>query len=136
MASPTFFNAWKDNLVEVVNCATDQFAVALTAAANAPVATNSVLADLTQVSYTNLSTRNITTSSSSQTTGTYSLVFTDLVLTASGAVATFRYVVIYDDTPSSPADPLMLFYDYGGNVTLADTETFTLDFGSSVFTLT
>ncbi len=137
MASPTFFNAWKDNVVEVAQSATDQFVVALTAAASAPVATNSVLADLTQISYTNLSTRNITTSSSSQTTGTYSLVFADLVLTASGgAVATFRYVVIYDDTPTSPADPLVLFYDYGGNVTLADTETFTIDFGSSVYTLT
>lgn len=136
MASPTFFNAWKDNVVEVAQSATDQFVVALTAAANAPVATNSVLADLTQISYTNLSSRNITTSSSSQTSGTYSLVFADLVLTASGgAVATFRYVVIYDDTPTSPADPLVLFYDYGSNVTLADTETFTLDFGSSVYTL-
>ncbi len=137
MASPTFFNAWKDNLVEVVQSATDQFVVALTAAASAPVATNSVLADLTQISYTNLSSRNITTSSSSQTTGTYSLVLTDLVLTASGgAVATFRYVVIYDDTPTSPADPLVLFYDYASNVTLADTETFTIDFGSSLYTLT
>jgi len=136
MASPTFFNAWKDNVVEVVNSATDQFVVALTAAANAPVATNSVLADLTQISYTNLSSRNITTSSSSQTSGTYSLVFADLTLTASGgSVATFRYVVIYDDTPTSPADPLVLFYDYGSNVTLADTETFLIDFGSSVYTL-
>ena len=136
MASPTFFNAWKDNVVEVVHSGTDQFVVALTAAANAPVATNSVLADLTQISYTNLSSRNITTSSSSQTSGTYSLVFADLVLTASGgSVATFRYVVIYDDTPSSPADPLVLFYDYGSNVTLLDTETFTLDFGSSLYTL-
>ena len=136
MASPTFFHAWKDNVVEVAQSATDQFVVALTAAANAPVATNSVLADLTTISYTNLSSRNITTSSSSQTTGTYSLVFTDLVLTASGTVATFRYVVIYDDTPTSPADPLVLFYDYGANVTLLDTETFTVDFGSSVYTLT
>src|SRR6266545_5300631 len=137
MASPTFFNAWKDNLVEVVQSATDQFVVALTAAASAPVATNSVLADLTQISYTNLSSRNITTSSSSQTSGTYKLILTDLVLTASGgAVATFRYVVIYDDTPTSPADPLVLFYDYASNVTLADTETFTIDFGSSLYTLT
>lgn len=137
MASPTFFHAWKDNLVEVVHSGTDSFVVALCAAASAPVATNSVLADLTQISYTNLSARTLTTASSSQTTGTYSLVFNDLVLTAGGgSVATFRYVVIYDDTPSSPADPLMLFYDYGSNVTLADGETFTLNFGSSVYTLT
>jgi hypothetical protein len=137
MAALNWFNAAKENIVESCNLGSDQFVVALCAAASAPVATNSVLADLTQISYTNLSTRNITTASSSQTSGTYSLVLTDLVLTASGgAVATFRYVVIYDDTPTSPADPLICWYDYGGNVTLADTETFTIDFGASLFTMT
>lgn len=114
---------------------TDQLVVALTAAASAPVATNSVLLDLTPISYTNLSTRNITTSSSGHTTGTYSLVLTDLVLTASGAVATFRYVAIYNDTPTTPADPLICWYDYGSDVTLADGETFTIDFGATLFTL-
>lgn len=137
MASYNKHNAFVENVAEAVhNLGTGQLVVALTAAANAPVAGNSVLADLTQISYTNLSSRNITTSSSSQTSGTYSLVLTDLVLTASGgAVATFRYVDIYNDTPTSPADPLICWYDYGGNVTLADTETFTIDFGSSLFTL-
>jgi hypothetical protein len=127
--------AWAENMVEGANCGTDQFVVALTAAANAPVATNSVLADLTQVAYTNLSTRNITTSTSTHATGTYSLVFTDLVLTASGNVATFRYVDVYDDTVTSPADPLVCWFDYAGDVTLADGETFTIDWGSSLFTL-
>ena len=109
--------------------------VALTAAANAPLATNSVLADLTQISYTNLSARVITVTSSSQSSGTYSLVLADLVLTASGAVATFRYVDIYNDDPTSPADPLIAWYDYGSDVTLANTETFTIDFGSSFYTV-
>jgi len=92
------------------------------------VATNSVLADLTEISYTNLSTRVITTTSSAQTSGTYKLILTDLVLTASGAVATFRYIVIYNDTPTSPANPLVGWYDYGSDITLADTETLTIDF--------
>lgn len=136
MASPTFFQAWKENLVEVANCGTDTFVVALCAAASAPVATNSVLADLTTISYTNLSSRTLTTASSTQTTGTYSLTFNDLVLTAGGgSVATFRYVVIYDDTPTSPADPLVMFYDHGSNVTLADGETYTIDFSGAAFTL-
>lgn len=136
MATFNKHNAWVENMVEVANCGTDQFTVALCAAANAPVAGNSVLADLTQISYTNLSSRDITTSSSSQTAGTYSLVLTDLVLTASGgSVATFRYVDIYDNTPTSPADPLAAWFDYGSNVTLADTETFTLDFGANFFTV-
>jgi hypothetical protein len=114
----------------------DTFVIALTPTASAPVATNSVLADLTQISYTNLSARTLTTSSSTQTTGTYSLVIADLTLTASGgAVAAFRYVVTYDDTPSSPADPLVCWHDYGSSVTLNDTETFTCDLGSSLFTV-
>ncbi len=121
---------------ESVNCGTDTFTVALTATANAPVNTNTVLANLTQISYTNCSTRVLTTSSSSQTTGTYTLVLADLTLTASGgAVAAFQYVVIYDDTPTSPADPLVCWFDYASAVTLADTETFLLDFGASLYSV-
>lgn len=136
MAAYNKFNAWAENMVEIANCGSDLFTLALTAAANVPVATNSVLADLTQIAYTNLSARDLTTSSSTQTSGTYSLVLADLVLTASGgSVATFRYVVCYDNTPTSPADPLVCWHDYGSNVTLADTETFTYDLGASLFTL-
>lgn len=136
-ASYNKFQAFVEHLCEKVhNLASDQLVVALCAAANAPVATNSVLANLTQISYTNLSSRNLTTSSSSQTAGTYSLVLVDLVLTASGTVATFRYVVIYNDTPTSPADPLICWFDYGADVTLTSGESLTLDFGSSLFTLT
>ena len=58
-----------------------------------------------------------------------------MVLTASGAVATFRYVVIYNNTPTSPADPLLAFYDYGSDLTLASGETLTLDFTTSTFTV-
>jgi len=116
----------EDWLEGVYTASTDQFTVALTAAANAPVATNSVLANLTEISYTNLSARNLTTSTSSQTSGTFTQLFADLVLTASGAVATFRYVVIYNNTPTSPADPLLCWYDYGSDLTLASGETLTL----------
>lgn len=125
--------SWSERMVEDAQCGTDQFVVALTAAANAPVAGSAILTDLTQISYTNLSSRNLTTSSSSQAGGTYSLVFSDLVLTASGSVATFRYVDIYDDTATN--DPLVSWFDYGGDVTLAASETFTLDFGASFFTV-
>lgn len=109
--------------------------VALTAAANAPVATNSILANLTQVSYTNLSSRVVTGITAEHTTGTVTLTADDLVLTASGAVATFRYVVIYNDDPTSPADPLIAWWDYGSDVTLASGETFTIDFTSGFATL-
>lgn len=128
MATFNKFNAFVENLAEKVhNLGSDQLVVALTN--SAPSASNSVLADITQITYTNLSSRNITTSSSSQTSGTYRLILTDLVLTASGgSVGPFRYVVIYNDTPTSPADPLIGYYDYGSSITLADGETLTIDF--------
>ena len=136
MATYQKFNQTVEDFANgVYNCATDQFTVALTAAANAPVAANSVLSDLTQISYTNLSSRNLTTSSSGQTSGTFTQLFSDLVLTASGAVATFRYIVIYNNTPTSPADPLLSFYDFGSDLTLASGETLTIDFTTSTFTL-
>jgi hypothetical protein len=110
--------------------------VALCAAANAPVAGNSVLGDLTQISYTNLSSRVITGITAEQSSGTLSLTATDLVLTASGAVATFRYVVIYNDDPTSPADPLICFFDHGSDVTMANGETYTIDIPTNLFTAT
>ncbi|MBA2347475.1 MAG: hypothetical protein H0V81_04200 [Solirubrobacterales bacterium] len=129
MATFNKFDAFVENLAEGVhNLQTGAITVALTAAANAPVATNTVLANLTQVAYTNLSARVVTITSSAQASGTYKLIGTDLVLTATGAVATFRYVVLYNDTPTSPADPLIGWYDYGSDVTLANGETFTIDF--------
>lgn len=136
MATLNFFNVFKDDIAEGVHTfASDSFVVALTN--TAPVATNTVLANITEIAYTNLSSRALTISSSTQTSGTYRWIVNDLVLTASGAVATFRYVVIYNDTPTSPADPLICWYDHGSAVTLADTETFTIDFDGTngVFSL-
>jgi hypothetical protein len=130
MATFNKINAFVENVAEAVhNFGTHAFVLFLCAAANAPVATNSVLGDLTTIAYTNLSSRAITTSSSSQTSGTYRWIATDVVLTAGGgAVAAFRYVGIYNDTPTSPADPLVGWYDYGSALTLNDTETLTVDF--------
>lgn len=130
MATYNKFQAFVEDIAEKVhNLASDALTIALTATANAPVATNSVLANLTQIAYTNLSTRVIgAPTSSAQSSGTYKLVLPDLVLTASGAVAAFQYVALYNDTPTSPADPLIAWWDYGASVTLANLETFTVDF--------
>jgi hypothetical protein len=142
MATYNKINDWAENMGEVADFDADQFIVALSNTAPGAEGTpptgdgNGVLANVTQISYTNLSTRNLTLASSSQTAGTYTIDFNDLVLTASGAVATFRYVYIYDDTPTSPADPLVCYFDYGEGVTLADTETFTIAFNASgLFTI-
>lgn len=130
MATYNKFNAAIEHIYEGVhNFATAALTVALCTHANIPAYTTAaVLADITPIAYTNLSARVLTQSSSAQTSGTYKLVIADLVLTASGAVATFRHVVIYNDTPTSPADPLVCGFDHGSDVTLANGETYTLDF--------
>jgi len=135
VAATKFYQVVEDKEEGVYTSSTDQFTVALCTHANIPVVTNTVLANLTEIAYTNLSSRNITTSSSGQTTGTFTQLFTDLVLTASGAVATFRHVVIYNNTPSSPLDPLVFWFDYGSDLTLATSETLTLDWTTSSWTV-
>lgn len=136
MATFNKFQPFAEAVYEKVhNLGSDQITVALSNAANAPVNTMATLSQVTQIAYTNLSTRNVTTSSSAQTSGTYKLVLTDLVLTASGgAVAAFRYVILYNDT--STTDHLIGWYDYGVDQVLNDTETFTIDFDGSAGALT
>ena len=94
---------------------------------SAPVATNTVLANITEVAYTYCSSRTVTVSSSTQTSGVYRLVCADLTLTASGgSVGPFRYVVLYNDSATN--DELIGWYDYGSALTLADTEYLDIDF--------
>ncbi len=133
MTSFAKFNSFVEALAEKThNLGSDTLKVALTN--SAPVASNTVLANITEISYTNCSSRTISTSASSQTSGTYKLVLTDLVLTASGTVGPFRYVVIYNDTATN--DELIGYYDYGSAITLASTDTFTIDFDGSAGVLT
>ena len=72
----------------------------------------------------------------SESGGVGTLTGVDVVFTASGGTfGPFRYAVLYNDTPSSPADPLIGWWDYGSNITPAAGETFTVDFGASVLTV-
>lgn len=135
MASFQKFNAFVEALAEGKHdLSADQLKVALSN--TAPNAANSVLADITQISYTNLSSRDLTVASSSQTSGLYKLVINDLVLTASGSVPTFRYVILYNDTALN--DELIGFYDIGVTVTMVNLDTFTINFdgGTGVLQLT
>jgi hypothetical protein len=135
MATFNKFDSFVEALTEEVhNFAADQLKVALTDAAHPPVAANTVLANLTEVSYTNCSTRNVTTSTHAQTSGTYKLVCADLVLTASGAVGPFQYVVLYNDGATNKE--LIGWYNYGSEITLASGETLTIDFDQSGGVLT
>lgn len=127
MATYTKFQAFIERLAEKEhNLTSDTLAVALTNTAPSASA-DSVLTDISEITYTYCSTRTITTTSGGQTSGTYKLILTDLVLTASGgSVGPFQYVVVYNDTHASKG--LIAYYDYGSAVTLAAGETFTIDF--------
>jgi hypothetical protein len=120
------FNSFVEAVAEKVHdLGADQLTLALTNVA--PTSANSVLADITQISYTNLSTRNITTSSSSQTAGLYKLVVADTTLTSTGgSTGPFRYVVVYNSTAAG--GPLIGWYDYGTALTLNSGESLSVDF--------
>ena len=133
MATFNKFYSFSEAVYEKVhNLGSDSLKVALTN--TLPVATNTVLANITEVAYTNCSTRAVTQASSAQTTGTYKLVLNDLILTATGTVGPFRYIVLYNDTATN--DELIGWFDYGVSVTLANTDTFTIDFAGVTGALT
>lgn len=75
--------------------------------------------------------------SASTSAGVITVTGTDVTITASGGdIGPFRYVVLYNDTPTSPADPLIGYWDRGAAITLngANGDSFTTDFGASLFT--
>lgn len=132
------FNQFVEDVAEKVhNLGADNLKVMLTN--SAPVATDTVFANLTEIAAGNGYTAGGTAASitsSVQTTGTYKLVLGDVVFTASGSVGPFRYAVLYNDTPTSPADPLIGWFDYGSSISLNNLETFTVDFDAAAGVLT
>lgn len=71
----------------------------------------------------------------SETDGTGTLTGVDITITASaGTIGPFRYVILYNDTATD--DPLICYWDYGSSITLQDGESFTINFGASIFTMT
>lgn len=135
MASFNKFQPFVEHTAEKVhNLGADTLKVMLVNSP-APVAANGVKLDLTEIAAGNGYTAGgatATISSSAQTGGVYKLVLADVVFTASGgSMAAFRYVVLYNDTPTSPADPLIGWWDYGSSITLLVGETFTVDFDAT-----
>ncbi len=138
MATFNKVNDFVVNAVHNMDLESDQIVVALSNTAPSSESSNpasdgnGVLANVTQVAYTNLSSRNVTTTSSTQTSGTYKLVLTDITLTSSGgSTGPFRYVYLYNDTVATPADPLIGYYDYGSSLTLNDGDSLTVDFSAA-----
>lgn len=137
MATATKFQQFTKDLIDGVHDF-DGHTFKVVLCNTAPVNTNTVLANLTQISNGNGYTTGgsasaITTSTSS---GTAKVVAADVTFTASGSMGPLRYAALYNDTPTSPADPLILFWDYGSSITLAATETFTVDFDGSTGIMT
>lgn len=135
MATFNKFNQFVEDVAEKVhNLGADTIKVMLVNSP-APASTNSIKSDLTEISAGNGYTAGGTAASISgsvQTSGTYKLTLADVVFTASGgSIGPFRYAVVYNDTPTSPADPLIGYYDYGSSITLNTGETFTVDFDAS-----
>lgn len=134
MASFNKFETFVGDLgLAVHNLNTDTLKVALTNTAPSASA-DSVFGDITEISAGNGYTAGgeDTTNTYSESSGTGTLGGTKVVWTASGGtIGAFRYVVLYNDTPSSPADPLIGWWDHGSAVTLADGETYSVKFNNS-----
>ena len=136
----TFYQDFKEQLGKGVHdLSTADLKIALTNSAP-NVSTHTVLADITQIStsggYTGGAGGGVALAGESYTesAGTGTFIATDLVITASGgSIGPFRYAVLYNNTAAS--DNLIGYVDYGSSITLADTESLTLDFTTSIFTI-
>jgi hypothetical protein len=137
MATFNKFNSFVEALAEKVhNLGSDVLKVALSN--TVPLASNTVLANITQIGvgngYVSGGTQ-ATIATSAQTSGTYKLVLNDVTFTASGgSIATFQYVVLYNDTAASKE--LIGWYDYGTTLSITNGNSFTVDFDGTNGVLT
>jgi hypothetical protein len=131
------FNAFVANVANgAINLGSDTLKVMLSNVA--PVATNSIKSDITEIAACNGYTAGGNTAtlvSSTQTSGLYTLTLNNVVFTASGgSIATFQYAILYDSTAAT--NPLIGWFSYGSGVTVNSGETLTVQWsGSGVLTL-
>lgn len=127
MATFNKFNSFSEALAEKKhNLGSDTLRLMLTNVA--PSASNTVKADITEIAAGNGYTAGgdaVSITSSTQSGGTYKLVVADNTWTASGAMAGFRYVVLYNDTAAN--DELIGWWDYGSTLSLTAGQAFTWD---------
>ncbi len=139
MAIYNKFNQFTKDLIDGKhNFGSHVFKVMLTN--TAPVATNSIKGDLTEIAAGNGYTAGgtATTITESTASGTAKAVGSNVVFTATAdSIGPFRYAVLYNDTQTSPAKPLVAWWDYGSAVSLANTETMTVAFDATngIFTV-
>lgn len=140
MATYNKFNQFTKDLIDgLQDLDSHAFKVMLTNVA--PVATNAVKADITEIAAGNgyVSGGNSTTITTSTSSGTSKATATDVTFTAAGGpIANFRYAVLYNDTQTSPSKPLIAWWDSGATQTITDGNSFVVDFSAinGVFTVT
>jgi hypothetical protein len=139
MASFNKFNIFvKDVAEKKHDLSADNLKVMLTN--TAPVATNAVLADITEIATGNgysAGGSQATLVSSSQSSGTYTLKLNNVTFTASGgSIGAFRYCVLYNSTQTTPNKPLIGYYDYGTAITITSGNSFTVQFDATNGVLT
>lgn len=127
-------------LIGKINLSSDVFKYFLTNSTPTKAGTT-VKADLTPITPQNgyaEHTPTVTLAETGSGTGIWRIsVGADKTWTASGgSFGPFRYFVVYDDTPTSPADPVVGYADYGSAITVLDTETFTIDVDANFALLT
>jgi hypothetical protein len=140
MAAYNKFQQFVEDLAKKVhNLDTDTLKIALTN--TQPLATNSVLANITQIGAGNgyvTDGNTATFSSGAQTSGTFKLVLADVTFTASGGnMNAFQWAVLYNATPTSPLKPLIAWFDYGTSIIVTNGNSFTVDLDQTggLFTL-
>lgn len=131
MAAFNKFNSFAEAVFEKKhNLGADTLKVALSN--TAPVAGNTVLADIVQIANGNGYTTGglqATLVSSAQSAGLYKCIVNDVVWTATGAMGPLRYPVLYNDSATNKE--LIGWWDHGSSITLASGETYTGDFNAT-----
>lgn len=127
MARLTFFNSFLEAMPEKLhNLGADSLVVLLTN--TEPVVANTQRSDITQIAGgTGYTTGGlpITVAGSSQSGGVYKLLLDDLLITATGVLGPFRYLVFCNET--STGDLLIGWLDYGTPITMQNTNTFRIN---------
>ena len=146
MATFYKFNVFVEDLASAVHdLTTDTLKVAMFPAASAPSAIDELLGSMTgEITYTNMTTsptasRSLgTPSTAAETGGVFTLDYADMTVTAgAGAIAAFRYIVVYNDSTTVKTDPVIGWYDYGSDLTLTSGQTLLISFNASgIFTIT
>lgn len=132
MATFNKFNTFSTDLsTKVHNLGADAINIGLTN--TAPVATNTVWANITEIAAGNGYSAGGASCgvSGAGSSGTYTVTGTNVTWTASvGNIGPFEYIVLYNTTPTSPLKPLIGWWDYGSALTLngANGDSLTVKF--------